>query len=73
MIATFKSIVNNSKSITFTEEFELSKHKFGLLAIQSRSDKIVVINNALVEMEKGGHTTADSEEGKLHKRIVFIS
>lgn len=64
MIATFKAIVNNSKTIAFTEDFELPRHKFGSLIIESKSDKIIVINNTIVEMNKGGHISADSQEGK---------
>lgn len=62
---TFKTILKNSKSIAFTEEFELSSHKFGSLTVVSKNDKIIVINKTFVDMNKAAPSSEDSKEGKL--------
>lgn len=65
MLTTFKTIIKNSKSVAFTEVFELSNHKFGSLTITSKNDKIIVINQTFVDMNKAAHTSEDFKEGKL--------
>lgn len=46
----FKAIVGSSKRLVFIEEMELEKHKFGVLRIESKNGKQVLINEILLEM-----------------------
>lgn len=61
----FKGIVNTSKTFMFTEEFELTNHKFGVLAVESKYVAIKNVNNILLEMNNVAYSHQYALEGKL--------
>lgn len=59
----FNDIVHNAKTLLFTENFELSNHKFGSLAIESKNGKD--INRILLAMNNVAHTDQYTEAGNV--------
>lgn len=55
-------IIDSAKRISFLEDMALEKHKFGSLFTESKNDKMVVINEILLQMNKA-ISCAGSTEG----------
>ncbi|XP_037042424.1 uncharacterized protein LOC119078822 isoform X2 [Bradysia coprophila] len=53
MSNTFKSVIDSAKRINFIEEIDLDQHKFGTLSTETWKDKVVVINEILLQLNKG--------------------
>lgn len=55
----------------FTEEFELDGHKFGTLAVESKSPNRKEINQILLEMNSAAHCKQFTDEGKMYQKSTL--